>query len=367
MPWTRTTEFPSPFAASMSRKNGRLNWLSFGAVDRLIWLGLGDLINAWRVDALRLKPIWTISTAGHRLLHDNQVPFLYCWSEQLMPKPHDWGPHIQVCGYWFLNSSSSSSGSPSSSEYEPAAELAAFLQVAPPIFIGFGSIVVRDAAKLGRELLKTVKALSEGNEEHRFLIQQGWADVQLDLDELPVALRERVFIAGPIPHDWLFTRCKCLVHHGGAGTTAEGLRAGVPTVVVPFFGDQFFWGRTVRDAEVGTTSRLSAGKLCKAINFCLQERVRLRAKFLSKAIHRDDGKLLACWLTMDNYLMFRLGATKAVEFIEAYFHQVQKMKEVEATAVGEDGPGVQLQSEAEWTAHHVKQEDEWRKWPFVDQ
>ena len=285
MPWTRTTEFPSPFAASMSRKNGRLNWLSFGAVDRLIWLGLGDLINAWRVDALRLSPIWTMSAKGHRVLHDNQVPFLYCWSEELMPKPHDWGPHIQVCGYWFLNKVGASDA------YEPDADLARFMESGTaPIFIGFGSIVVRDAAKLGKDLVKTIKAMNEGGATHRFLIQQGWANVQLNLDELPSEVRACVFIAGPIPHDWLFPKCKCLVHHGGAGTTAEGLRAGVPTVIVPFFGDQFFWGRTVRDAEVGTTTRLHPGRLCKAINLCLQERVRLRAQFLSKALRRDDGK-----------------------------------------------------------------------------
>lgn len=59
-----------------------------------------------------------------------------------------------------------------------------------------------------------------------------------------VAIPPHVFILGNVPHDWLFDneRVSAVVHHGGAGTTAVGLAKGRPTVVVPFFGDQGFWG-----------------------------------------------------------------------------------------------------------------------------
>jgi UDP:flavonoid glycosyltransferase YjiC (YdhE family) len=144
-------------------------------------------------------------------------------SPALIPKPADWGPHISVAGFYFLKLAST---------YTPDAELAAFLAAGPPpIYIGFGSIVVDDPNAMTKLIFEAVKKTGQ-----RALVSKGWGG--LGADELGIP--DGVFMVGNVPHDWLFPRVSCVVHHGGAGTTAAGIACGKPTVIVPFFGDQPF-------------------------------------------------------------------------------------------------------------------------------
>ena len=228
--------------------------MSFGTVERLIWLGISDVINEWRVQTLKLKPIWTLSARGHRLLHDHAVPFIYPWSDKILPKPSDWGDHICVPGYFFLgdNEKDESPDPP----LNACKDLLSFLEAgSPPIYIGFGSIVVKRPAALRKVIMDALLKMCENIPPVRFLLQEGWGGMfRMKEDEthpiLEHACWSRIHITGPAPHTWLFGKCRCLVHHGGAGTTAEGLKAGKPTLVVLFFGDQFFWGQTVvQEAE----------------------------------------------------------------------------------------------------------------------
>jgi UDP:flavonoid glycosyltransferase YjiC (YdhE family) len=144
-------------------------------------------------------------------------------SPALIPKPNDWHNHISISGFYFLSLASN---------YTPAPDLAAFLEAGPPpVYIGFGSIVVDDPNAMTKMIFEAVKLTGQ-----RALVSKGWGGIGADELGIP----EGVFMLGNVPHDWLFNKVSCVVHHGGAGTTAAGIACGRPTVIVPFFGDQPF-------------------------------------------------------------------------------------------------------------------------------
>ena len=138
-------------------------------------------------------------------------------SPALIPKPRDWPAHVSISGFYFLNLASN---------FTPEPDLAAFLDAGPPpAYIGFGSIVVEDPNEMTRLIFEAVKKSGV-----RALVSKGWGGFGADQIGVP----ENVFMLGNVPHDWLFERVSCVVHHGGAGTTAAGIAAGKPTVIVPF-------------------------------------------------------------------------------------------------------------------------------------
>src|SRR5207248_7957003 len=123
----------------------------------------------------------------------------------------------------------------------PPPALVDFLADGPaPVYVGFGSMAPADAERLTAVALDAL-----ARADRRAVLLAGWAGLGR------AAGSDRVLVVDAIPHDWLFPRMSALVHHGGAGTTASGLRAGVPAVVVPFFGDQPFWGDRVWRLGVG--------------------------------------------------------------------------------------------------------------------
>lgn len=152
MPWSPTSAFPHPLAnIDASKVNASTaNYLSYGRLEYLTWEGLADIINHFREKTLFLDPVhpaW-----GHQLFSDLKVPFTYCWSPALIPKPADWGDHINVSGFFFLSMASS---------YSPPPDLQAFLDAGdPPVYIGFGSIVVDDPARLTSIVLDAVRKLN---------------------------------------------------------------------------------------------------------------------------------------------------------------------------------------------------------------
>ena len=123
----------------------------------------------------------------------------------------------------------------------------------------------------------------------RALVSKGWGG--LGADELGIP--DGVYMLGNVPHDWLFQHVSCVVHHGGAGTTAAGIKAGRPTVVVPFFGDQPFWGSMVARAGAGPMptphKQLTAEKLAAAITEALKPSSLERAKELAAKISEEKG------------------------------------------------------------------------------
>ncbi|KAJ4952834.1 hypothetical protein NE237_029666 [Protea cynaroides] len=273
MPWTPTHDFPHPLARVSQAAGYRL---SYFVVDLLIWWGIGGYINDFRKKKLKLAPIAYFSTYHGSISH---LPTGYMWSPHLVPKPNDWGPSVDVVGFCFLNLGA---------KYQPQKEFTQWLQDGPkPIYIGFGSMPLEDAQKTTHIILEALKDTGQ-----RGIIGRGWGDLGI-LQEAP----ENVFLLEDCPHDWLFPQCSAVVHHGGAGTTATGLRAGCPTTIVPFFGDQFFWGDRVDQIGVGPTpipiSELTVESLSNAITFMLQPEVKARAMELAKKIENEDGAAAA--------------------------------------------------------------------------
>ncbi|KAM0255678.1 hypothetical protein ACHAQJ_005522 [Trichoderma viride] len=276
MPWSPTRAFPHPLAnVQYSNADDVLtNYLTYTLVEMMTWQGLGDIINRFRENALDLAPLSLIWAPG--LLNRLKISYTYCWSPALIPKPNDWGSNIDVSGFYFLNLASS---------YTPEPDLAAFLAAGPPpVYIGFGSIVVDDPNAMTRLILDAIHLAGV-----RALVSKGWGGLGVDAVGLP----DGVFMLGNVPHDWLFERVSAVVHHGGAGTTAAGIKAGKPTLVVPFFGDQPFWGAMIARAKAGPDPiphrTLTAENLAEAIKFCLRQETQDQAKALGCRIREEDG------------------------------------------------------------------------------
>ncbi|OAA39642.1 UDP-glucuronosyl/UDP-glucosyltransferase [Metarhizium rileyi] len=276
MPWSPTRAFPHPLAniQSSNADDVMTNYMTYTLVEMLTWQGLGDVINRFRQSALDLPSLSCIWAPG--LLNRLKVPYTYCWSPSLIPKPNDWGKQIDISGFYFLNLASS---------YTPEPGLAAFLEAGPPpVYIGFGSIVVDDPNAMTRMIFDAIHLAGV-----RALVSKGWGGLGAD----DVGLPEGVFMLGNVPHDWLFEHVTAVVHHGGAGTTAAGIKAGKPTIVVPFFGDQPFWGAMIARAKAGPEPTrykdLTAEKLAESIKFCLEANTQERAKELGHKIREEAG------------------------------------------------------------------------------
>ncbi|ESZ99059.1 glycosyltransferase family 1 protein [Sclerotinia borealis F-4128] len=276
MPWSPTQSFPHPLAniQSSNADVNMTNFISYALVEMMTWQGLGDVINRFRERALGLDPISLIWAPG--MLSRLRVPYTYCWSPALIPKPKDWGKQISISGFYFLSLASS---------YTPEQELATFLANGPPpVYIGFGSIVVDDPNAMTTLIFEAVKKSGI-----RALVSKGWGGLGGDALDVP----EGVFMLGNVPHDWLFQHVSCVVHHGGAGTTAAGIATGKPTVVVPFFGDQPFWGAMTARAGAGPPpipyKQLTADKLAAAITDALKPETLAKAQELGAKIKEEKG------------------------------------------------------------------------------
>ncbi|KAI0133778.1 glycosyltransferase family 28 domain-containing protein [Xylariales sp. AK1849] len=275
MPWSPTRAFHHPLAAMNygEAEASTANYLSFMLMELLTWQGLGDVINAFRTRTLNLDPISPLW--GHQLLPRLRTPYTYLWSAALIPKPQDWGPHIRITGFSFL---------PQAQSYTPPQDLVDFLSAGPPpIYIGFGSIVLDDPKAVTQLIVEAVQKANA-----RAIVSKGWGGIG-GKDKVP----DNIFLLGDCPHDWLFQQVSCVVHHGGAGTTAAGIAAGCSTVVVPFFGDQPFWGQMIAAAGAGPVpvpfKEMTADSLAASITFALKPDVRSAAKELAVHIAEEDG------------------------------------------------------------------------------
>ena len=276
MPWSPTQSFPHPLASidASNADTPMTNFISYALVDMLTWQGLGDIINRFREKSLGLEPVSIMWAPG--MTSRLRIPWTYCWSPALIPKPKDWGDYIDISGFFFLNLATN---------YTPTPDLGEFLEAGPPpVYIGFGSIVVDDPNAMTKMIFDAVKKTGQ-----RALVSKGWGGFGADQIGIP----EGVFMLGNVPHDWLFKKVSCVVHHGGAGTTAAGIAAGRPTVVVPFFGDQPFWGAMTAKAGAGPMpipyKDLTSDKLAEAIQEALKPQSLERAAELSARISQEKG------------------------------------------------------------------------------
>ncbi|TMW59544.1 hypothetical protein Poli38472_004613 [Pythium oligandrum] len=275
-PWVPTTAFPHPMSnLPYDDKPQKKNYLSYKMVDLLMWQGTESMVNRFRKDVLGLRKIRK-GDGGRDILLDLAIPHAFMWSSALVPKPADWGNIYDVIGTVLLKGVGSS--------YNPAPELEAFLgNDGGPIFVGFGSMILSDPVGTTKMIIEAAKLANV-----RVLIQSSWSDMASGID-----VPDNIFFLGNCPHDWLMPRVSAVVHHGGAGTTAAGLLAGKPTFIVPFFGDQPFWGRAVVKAGVGVEPcpivDLTVEKLRAAFEKLTDPEVKKRAEQLCEVMTKEDG------------------------------------------------------------------------------
>ncbi|MCJ1282751.1 hypothetical protein MMC26_002076 [Xylographa opegraphella] len=279
-PMSPTQQFPHPLC-NIRRTNvdaNYANFVTYPLVEMMMWQGLGDLVNKFRKWDLGLEPVSTLWAPGQ--LFRLKVPYTYLWSPGLVPKPSDWGPEIDITGFVFLDLASS---------FKPPETLTKFLEAGdPPVYIGFGSIVVDDPDKFTALIFEAVEKTGV-----RALVSKGWGGLG-DENNIP----DNVYMLENTPHDWLFPRVSAVVHHGGAGTTAIGLKCGKPTMIVPFFGDQPFWGAMIAKAGAGAEpvpyKHLTAEKLAEAIETLLSPEAKENAENIARKIEAEgDGAINA--------------------------------------------------------------------------
>jgi len=261
IPISPTTEFPSPFLPPRLVPRF-LNRASHRFVDAMLWRAFRAATNAARARVCGLPPrrrLWT------------EHPMLYGISPSLLPPPADWPPTTRLCGQWTLPVP----------HWSPPAPLAGFLAAGEkPLYVGFGSMTGFDRVRL-------LEAVIAGVGGRRALFHAGWSGLD------PAALPPNFLAIGDTPHGWLFPRTSLVIHHGGSGTTHSAARAGVPSVVVPFAGDQPFWAD--RLARLGVAAPPLRGTapsgeaLAHAIAFAERAETRDRARALGARMAPEDG------------------------------------------------------------------------------
>ncbi len=231
-------------------------------------------INAFRQESLGLAPM-PKSSSPLQTTGGKPIPVLHGYSPSVSPRPADWPETAHITGYWFLE------GQPG---WQPPAGLVDFLAAgAPPVYIGFGSMAGQNPQRLAEIAIEALQKAGQ-----RGILATGWGG--LEAGSLP----KSVLKIDQAPHSWLFPRVAAVVHHGGAGTTAAGLRAGRPNIITPFMVDQPYWGERVHALGAGSKpipqKRLTAEKLASAIReVTTNPAICQNAAALGERIRAEDG------------------------------------------------------------------------------
>jgi sterol 3beta-glucosyltransferase len=203
------------------------------------------------------------------------IPVLHAFSQAVMPRPRDWPDSAHVTGYWFLDEGR---------DWSPSDELAAFLEAGPPpVYVGFGSMAGSKPERLAGIVIEALQKAGL-----RGILAAGWGGLRAG--DVP----DTILKIDHAPHDWLFPRMAAVVHHGGAGTTGAGLRAGKPSLIVPFFGDQPFWGRLVHEIGAGPKpvpqKKLTADLLADRLTEAVSDKAMIdTADRIGRKIRAEDG------------------------------------------------------------------------------
>ncbi|KAL2017215.1 hypothetical protein VTK56DRAFT_2422 [Thermocarpiscus australiensis] len=288
MPWTRTRAYPHAFIMPGQKMGGAYNYITYVMFDNVFWKTTAHQINRWRNKMLGLP------NTNLEKLQVNKVPFLYNFSPFVVPPPIDYSDWIRVTGYWFLDEGGD--------KWQPPEDLTDFIEKARKdgkklVYVGFGSIIVPDPAKMTQEVIDAVLKA-----DVRCILSKGWSDrlpskkdqavtVGPEEKKLEPGLPPEIFQIKSAPHDWLFRQIDAAAHHGGSGTTGASLRAGIPTIIRPFFGDQFFFGSRVEDLGVGIClKKWGATSFARALwQATHNERIIIKARVLGEQIRKENG------------------------------------------------------------------------------
>ncbi len=251
------------------------NRLSYRIVE-MSFAAYSKSVNAFRADVLDLPPIRRARDVLMPL-GAGDIPRLHAVSPHVISRPDDWPDNARMTGYWEL---------PVNPNYTAPKPLAEFLAAGDlPVYVGFGSMTTRDPEALGRLVVEALRLAGV-----RGVIGSGWAGIAAETDE--------AIAIGEVPFSWLFPRMAAVVHHGGAGTAAAGFRAGVPTVICPFFGDQPGWAARSRALGVAAPpvprKRLTPESLAESIAIALRDpAIKRRAQNLAADLESENGTATA--------------------------------------------------------------------------
>lgn len=271
-PLDPTAEFPA-MTAPHSFLGGLYNKLTFKGGDILWSHATRRLLNDWRVQ-MGLKKIKPFEFP-YRNMNGKPIPTLYAYSSIIAPKPKEYGDHQHMTGFWIKELDRG---------WSPDENLKLFLNSgSKPIYIGFGSTVGGNFDRIIRIILESVKITGQ-----RAILSAGWRNLN------EINLPRNIIQVGNVPHEWLFPQVLAVSHHGGAGTTAAGVRSGVPSIIVPFGGDQSYWGEQIYHMGIGTKpiwcKRLSVENYTKAIRDVLNnQKMRNRASEVGAILRKEDG------------------------------------------------------------------------------
>lgn len=282
IPWVQTFlqpihptgDFPSPLLPTYKRYGRLRNYLSHIAAGWGTWALLRSGYNEVLKETLGVKGLPYVGVFSE--VERKGIPALYGYSPSFLPKPRNWAKHIHVTGYWFLDQSD---------HWQPPADLLDFLESGPaPVYVGFGSMPTEDPEATTQMVIDALRKAGQ-----RGILLKGWGAISESGQPT-----DDMFFIESAPHEWLFTRMAAVVHHGGAGTTGAGLRAGKPSILTPHFADQPWWGMRVYERGVGPRpiprAELSADNLAAAITEALNgSGMRERAAKLGEQIRAEDG------------------------------------------------------------------------------
>ena len=265
IPITPTADFPSPFLPP-TKVPRFLNKRSHEWVNALLWRAFKRVTNQARQQICGLP-------AQSKVWSDH--PMLYGVSPSLLPPPRDWPNNARLCGQWIMPSEA----------WTMDAELEAFLAAGEaPIYIGFGSMAGFDRARF-------VDMMIEAMQGRRVVFSPGWSGMQ------EAILPDNFFKVGEVPHQHLFPHMSAVIHHGGSGTTHSAARAGAPSIVLPFAGDQFFWAHRLALLGVApeplSGKRVNSAQLKAALAFVQQDDVRARAQHIARDMEQEEGVAVA--------------------------------------------------------------------------
>lgn len=270
-PMHKTSEYTSVVMYGKSKHTSINKKISYKMIQSMLWLASSNTVKQhWKERFGRIpkdfkSPYEKISTSH---------PAIVSCSNYVFPRPKDWNENIHQSGYWFVEENK---------EYEPSKELEAFINNGDkPVYIGFGSMFDSDEKEHIVNII--IEAMSKCG-------KRGIISGMGKIDNLP----DTLISVDSIPHTWLFEKVSVVCHHGGAGTTAAGFRAGVPSAIIPFSNDQFAWAHRAFDLGVGSKpiykKDLTADKLAEGINSALKQNIVNNAKVLSKKIALENGAL----------------------------------------------------------------------------
>lgn len=269
-PTQRTSAFPHPGLVAGLSLGPLGNLLSYPLAERVLGQPFREPLKPKSRRAVGLSPRFGSASQADW----PGFPVLLGFSPNLVPRPDDWPARLIVTGAWLPTSPA---GATLSQEVED------FLTAGPaPVYVGFGSMRPPDPRRFTAAVLEGIRLAGR-----RAILGGGWGALR------EAGRRKDVLVVDEVPFDLLFPRVSAVVHHGGAGTVHLGLRAGRPTLVVPFVFDQFFWGARVAALGVGPdplpSRRLTPERFAAALRALAAPEIGRQAAALGARMSREDG------------------------------------------------------------------------------